>query len=44
MRSIVTVEDVITWITSEGGTPRILNSYTQYQRWAVYPNMTKDEW
>lgn len=44
MRSIVTVEDGVTWITYEGGSPRVLDSYAEYQRWAVYPRMTKAEW
>ena len=44
MQSIVTVQDGITWITYEGAKPKVLDSYAEYQRWAIGPLMSKGEW
>lgn len=44
MTSIVTVMDGVTWITYEGGAQKVLDSYAEYQRWAVHPRMDKAQW
>lgn len=44
MNSIVTVQDGVTWVTYEGGSQKVLDSFAEYQRWAVCPTMSLDQW
>lgn len=44
MQSIITVQDGVTWIAYEGAKPKVLDSYAEYQRWAIGPLMTRVQW